>query len=262
MTAPIAKVAIDAFRDQGFLVLEGFFEGDRMADLAAAADRLYRHSGDELVHTSEGELQSIYGIHRIDGSLPGLLRQSGLLPFCEEIAGGPVYIFQSQLHDKPMSSTVLSWHQDFYAFSRFDGLADPRGLSVAVFLDEIRAHNAPISVIRRSHRKGVLTAERTMAVPRGPAGALPAGESPDQDGKHYEIDTARVAELAHTQGVETITGPAGSVLFMDLNLVHASGVSLLPERRAVLHFSMVSVEVGCRDPQRPEFVATRTVVPL
>src|ERR1700719_2931159 len=151
---------LDHFRNFGFLLLPEVLNKSQCTSLNGLVTELMRHCGPEVARTTAGEVLSVFGIHLLEPSLLEIVSESALLRFVQALVGTPVYIYQSQLHLKPLSSPPLRWHQDFNAFARFDGLPEPKGVSLSYFVNEVTEHNAPIVAIPSSHRAGLLPAER------------------------------------------------------------------------------------------------------
>ncbi|SRR6266436_1151223 len=236
--------SLQQFREDGFVIFPGVLNQDQLVTLDQWVTQLSRYQGPALVQTVAGEILSILGIHLINPAFCKIVTEPALLHFVERIIGSQVYIYQSSLQLKPLSSPPLRWHQDFNAFNRFDGLPEPKGLSLGFFLDEVTELNAPVHGIRSSQR----------------AGQLPARLTPPND--WYEIPQSIIEEMVESHEVVSLAGAAGSLLLMDLNFVHASGNPLLARRRAIAYFNLVSVSVKAANSTRPNFIASREVVPL
>jgi ectoine hydroxylase len=239
-----ARWARDALADNGFAIIPAVLGQMQLSDLDRFVQGLGEYQGPGVARTASGEILSVVGIHLVEPALVDLIVEPALLGAVEKLVGTPVYIYQSSLHLKPVSCPVLGWHQDFNAFNRFDGLPEARGVTLAFFIDEITELNAPVHAISGSHRVGHLPAERTPPT------------------NYYEISAPTINDLVAKGAVVPLLGAAGSLLVMDFNLVHASGTPLLPHRRAILYFNLVSVSVTCTRPTRPPFVASRQAVPL
>jgi ectoine hydroxylase len=78
-------------------------------------------------------------------------------------------------------------------------------------------------------------------------------------------DPEILARLAAEGGIESPTGPAGSALFFDCNLLHGSNSNITPFPRSNAFFVYNAVENRLAEPfggipPRPEFIAARDFI--
>lgn len=71
-----------------------------------------------------------------------------------------------------------------------------------------------------------------------------------------------LARLAETHGIDTATGPAGTIIFFDCNTVHGSNGNITPYPRSNAFFVFNAVSNALRAPYaakspRPAHLATR-----
>lgn len=134
----------------------------------------------------------------------------------------------------------------------------PRALSMSIALTDNTPHNGPLLVMPGSHRHYVVCEGETPA------------DNYQQSLQQQETgvpDDATLARLA-ADGLADTAGPAGSVLIFDCNLMHGSNSNItpLPRSNAFFVYNAISNRVVppfCRQPPRPEFVATRSdIAPL
>jgi len=76
-----------------------------------------------------------------------------------------------------------------------------------------------------------------------------------------------ITKLAAEHGIDQFTGPAGSALFFDSNIMHGSGNNITPFPRSNIFLVFNSVENTLVEPfaapaPRPEFIAARDFTPL
>ena len=72
----------------------------------------------------------------------------------------------------------------------------------------------------------------------------------------------RMSQLIDRYGLEHITGPAGSVVFMNMQVVHGSTVNITPLRRVILYLNVCTVDNCGTAFRRPEYLAARDFNPL
>ena len=76
-----------------------------------------------------------------------------------------------------------------------------------------------------------------------------------------------ITELALERGIDQFTGPAGSALWFDSNIMHGSGNNITPFPRSNIFFVFNSVENALQEPfsatgERPGYIANRDATPL
>ena len=80
-------------------------------------------------------------------------------------------------------------------------------------------------------------------------------------------DRETLRSMAHEYGIEQFTGPAGSALMFDCNVMHGSGSNITPYPRSNIFNVFNSVENVLEQPYaaavpRPAFVANRDGTPI
>jgi len=144
MTAhPAADDVRAALADRGFAALGPVLEGDDVARLRAAADRLAAsaHPGPygRIVHDP----------WRRDPVFADLLAARAAPAACA--IAGPLVLFQDTLIVKPPGSTAaINWHQD-YSYWPLDR---PAGLTVWIAFDDADLDNGCLRYLAGTHREG------------------------------------------------------------------------------------------------------------
>jgi len=154
---------------------------------------------------------------------------------------------------KQTNGSIVVWHQDFGTYHRVDGVPEPRGIMAAIFLDDVTAVNAPLLAVPGSHREGLVS---TAAVDP---------TSPDHEAVskyRYDITPETMARLVDDHGLLDITAPAGSLLLMDMTVVHGSSVNISPLRRLLLYVNVCPVDNCGTAFERPEYYAARDFSPI
>lgn len=77
----------------------------------------------------------------------------------------------------------------------------------------------------------------------------------------------QITMLAMEHGIEQFTGPAGSALLFDSNIMHGSGNNITPFPRSNIFMVFNSVHNVLGEPYgagtpRPEFIASRDFTPV
>lgn len=166
-----------------------------------------------------------------------------------QLLDSDVYIHQLRINPKaPFDGESFWWHQDYGTWRLEDGMPTPRALMIALYLDDVDATNGPLLVIPGSHHHGHV--DET---------------NPDRKPEGYtvvDIDRAMITDLAARHGIEAMTFKAGSVMFMNCNLVHASPENLTPKRRTIVYINANSVENRITKFARAPHHANRDFTPL
>jgi ectoine hydroxylase len=201
-----------------------------------------------------GDIRSIFALHRQSKVMHRLAADERLAGLASFLLGEDVYIHQSRLNYKPgFRGKEFYWHSDFETWHAEDGMPRMRALSMSVLLTDNEPYNGPLMLMPGSHNTFV--------------GSV--GETPDDNYKSSlkvqetgVPDEESMTRLYEEYGLETPTGPAGSVLIFDCNTMHgsASNISPLPRSNAFFVFNAVSnrlVAPFAAKKPRPEFIGAR-----
>jgi len=246
----LTQAQVDSFQREGFLLFEGMFSPPEMTVLEAALPEITDPSRGRVgFDQASGMVRLSHGAHLYNETVRRLSQHPKLVRPAQRLLDTEFHVYQSRLTIKPGMSGVQAsgwvWHQDFSTWHRSDGMPEPRALVTFTFLDDVTAANAPLLVIPRSHRRGML-------------GTIP-GTDAGYENVAIEPDTVR--EISQQAGVIALTGPKGTVAFMDCNLVHGSTENISPLRRALLTVVFNPVD-NCAQHPRNEYWATAKVVPV
>lgn len=252
--------ALAHFDEHGFVSLPAFFDADEVhalqieldAQLAWAAS----HPDDpRLVREPDGDaLRSIFAVHQTSARFESLSRDPRLIAIARQILDDDVYLHQTRLNLKPgFDGKEFWWHSDFETWHHEDGMPTMRCFSCVIALSDVTPHNGPVLFLPGSHRTFV--------------GCV--GETPDEN---HQTSLRRqtigvpsrdaITALSQKHGLVGPTGPAGTVVLFDCNLLHASNGNVTPDPRHHLFFVYSALENRVVDPPsgrrpRPTYVATR-----
>ncbi len=257
--APISKERVEAFDRDGYLVFPGMYDLREVQLFLKEAQRIREDpriaASEKTVLEPQGRVvRSVFDIHRdnpLFSSLSEDLRIAGIARF---LLGGDVYIHQSRLNFKPgFNGKEFYWHSDFETWHAEDGMPRMRALSCSVLLTENTQANGPLMVMPGSHRQFIPC----------------VGETPEN---HYREslrkqeygvpDHESLEILANRHGIVPVTGPPGTVIFFDCNLMHGSNSNITPLPRTNLFFVFNQVDNAVNDglrkqSPRPDFIAER-----
>lgn len=237
----LSQAQVDAYRRDGFLVVERMFSPAEAAVLQATLPEITDPSrGKVFFDEVSGAVRVSQGAHLYNETLRRLTLHPRLVRPAQQLLGTPIHVYQTRLTIKPGLESIPAsgweWHQDFEDWRNADGMPEPRALVTFTFMDDVTVANAPLLVIPRSHHRGLLGASAMVKA---------------KDGSTYEdvlIDPGILREMAQQDGVIALTGPVGTVAFMHCAMVHASGENISPLRRAL--FTVVFNPMDNR-PQHP-----------
>jgi ectoine hydroxylase len=259
---PLTAAQLRSYETDGYLVLPGLLSTAYVEALLVEAERLAgladRTREDVILEPTSGAVRSLFRVHRESTPYAGLAAGA---PFeiARQILGEELYIHQSRINFKPaFEGEPFQWHSDFETWHVEDGMPRMRALSASVLLTTNTEHNGPLLVIPGSHHwyarcAGVTPPENFKSSLRKQELGVP--------------DRAAIETLARERGVASVTGPPGTVVFFDSNIVHGSSGNITPLPRH--NVFLVYNEVGNRlvapfagTAPRPAFLAEREAVPL
>ena len=264
----LSQHQLKSYEKNGFILLKGLIspaEAKSYLDEARrlAADRTIGAREEAIREPGSDEVRSVFMVHRLSERLRRLACDARLVNVARQILGSDVYIHQSRVNLKSgFFGKEFYWHSDFETWHVEDGMPRMRAVSCTVLLTENNEHNGPLLLMPGSHAHYISC----------------VGETPEdhykQSLKKQEVgvaDAAALNFLFERGGIESMKGPAGSVVFFDCNTMHGSNSNISPYPRANLFMVYNSVENALAAPRgnlkpRPEFIATRAdfspIVPL
>jgi ectoine hydroxylase len=192
-------------------------------------------------------------MHLFDERLMVLTKHPAVVEPAKQLLGNDIFVHQSRINMKQTNGSIVAWHQDFGTYHRGDGVPEPRGIMIAVFVDDVTDTNAPLLAVPGSHREGLVS---TASIDP---------DAPDHENVakyRYDITEATMADLVDRYGLEAITGSAGSLLLMDMTVVHGSSINISPARRLLLYINVCPVDNQGTSFARPEYYAARDFEPI
>ncbi|HJP79557.1 MAG TPA: ectoine hydroxylase [Pseudonocardiaceae bacterium] len=218
-------------------------------------------AGDErtIVEKESQQVRTIFEVHLISELIGELVRDPRVLDRARQVLGSEVYVHQCRVNYMPgFAGKGFYWHSDFETWHAEDGMPSPRAVSISIALTDNYPFNGGLMVMPGSHRTFVPC----------------VGETPDE---HYK-ESLREQEigvpseddlttLAMGRGIGQFTGPAGSALMFDSNIMHGSGNNITPYPRSNIFVVFNSVENTLVEPfaataPRPGFIASRDFTPI
>ena len=259
VNGPLSADQISLFAQHGFLFLEGAFNEQEITHLTTELKRMendpnLRNAPESIFEPGGGELRSLFDVHHLSELFGRLAADRRMAQAAMQILGSDVYIHQSRVNLKPgFRGEQFYWHSDFETWHVEDGMPRMRALSCSLLLTANNPFNGPLMVVPGSHMKFVSC----------------VGKTPENHYKQslrkqeYGVpDEASLSRLVQEGSIIAPTGPAGSLLIFDCNLMHGSAGNISPWPRSNVFFVYNSVANRLESPfcgldPRPEFIASR-----
>lgn len=262
---PLSAEQIASYADDGFVFFPGFFKAEELAPHVGALDDLrtrddIRNREEVIIEPSSNEVRSIFDIHRGGDCLAELCRDPRIVRIARQLLGSDVYIHHSRINYKPgIHGREFYWHSDFETWHAEDGMPRMRAVSCTISLTPNHEFNGPLMVVPGSHRYFVPC-----------LGETPAGHYRESLRNQFigVPDPESLAALVDERGIETLTGPVGSVVFFECNVMHGSNSNITPYPRSNVFLVFNSIENMLAEPfaaseRRPEWISNRhDVTPL
>lgn len=225
----INEQQVKFYQDNGYLVVENVLSPEQLATLRCEVDELVEKSATvnendavydlEDTHSSERpRVRRIKTPHQYMPSAGALMSDPALVSILTRLIGPGVRFQTSKLNMKSAGfGAAVEWHQDwaFYPHTNDDLLA------VGIMLDDVTEENGPMLVIPGSHRGPTYDHHQDGYF----CGAV--------DPQHCEIDFSQTVP---------ITGPAGSMSFHHVRIMHGSALNRSARDRRFLLFQYTAVD--------------------
>lgn len=220
---------LDAYREDGFLLIPGVFDADTVGCMRAAVTRLIEKSRGVSRHDSVYDLdpthtperprvRRIKQPHLVDPVFDQVMRSPKLLEWLAQLLPSGVRIKSSKLNMKEGGGGApVEWHQDwaFYPHTNDDVLA------AGVMLDDCKMENGPLLLLPGSHK--------------GPI------HDHHSDGYFCGAMDPGACDTDFSKAV-ACTGPAGSISIHHARLVHGSAENLSRDPRRLLLFEFTAAD--------------------
>lgn len=256
---PLSVDQLTRYDQDGYLLLENVFSPEEVEGFLAELTRLWEanqtSSDPEIIREPGSDaIRSIFRVHETNRLFNRLSLDPRLLGAAQQVLGSDVYVHQSRINLKPgFTGKEFYWHSDFETWHVEDGMPRMRALSFSVLLDANLPFNGSLMVMPGSHQQYVATVGRT------PKDHYKESLRRQQYGVPDQESLTRLYERC---GLAMPTGPAGSVLMFDCNLMHGSASNITPLSRRNVFFVFNSIQNALVAPfsgesPRPSFVAAR-----
>ena len=249
----LTETQLNEFHERGFLFFPGLLEATRTCKLQESLDTVLERRGPEVIREESDGMAArlVFGAHQFSEPFGQLASSPDLVSPVGQVLEDDIYLHQSRINPKMGMGQggAWTWHQDYPPWKTIDGMAEPRCIVVAVFLDDCTPVNSPLLLIPGSHNHGLLDSQ-------------PLTDSSRHGYDLHGITTTDVEQLATDHGIEPLNGPAGSAALIHCNLVHGSANNVSPWRRAILYLVYNAVSNACTDTSRPWYQNNRDFTSL
>ena len=256
---PIDPATLAAHDSRGYSIHHDLLSPPEVQAYCQELDRLAASATAEGVITEDGQVRTIFGVHRLSPLVAELVRDPRVLDRARQIVGSEVYVHQSRAtYLAAFEGRGHYWHSDFETWHAEDGLPRMRAVSVSIALTENHDTNGGLMIMPGSHNTFL-----------GCSGATPK----DNYKKSLQMQDAgtpsdeALTKFASKHGIKLFTGKAGSATWFDCNCMHGSGDNITPFPRSNVFIVFNSVENTAVEPfsapvRRPEFIGARDFTPV
>ena len=242
---------IQRYREDGFLIFENLLDREEVNSLSEGLPDVLSRTGPEVIHEKDGAgVRLVFGAHVYSEPFRQLSLLPQLVTPVKQLLNDDVYLHQSRINPKHGfgSGARWDWHQDYSAYERLDGMTRPDCIMASVFIDDCSVPRSPLLVIPGSHRHGFIDKIELHRDSKGYS--------------LYELDRETVARLADENGIQPLIGDAGTVAFIDCNLIHGSANNISPWRRSIVYLIYNAISNSCTNDDRPWFQNNRDFTPI
>jgi ectoine hydroxylase len=248
----LTESQIAEYDERGYLFCPGLLDAQEAAALQAAMPEILARHGPEVIRekTDDSSARLVFGAHVYSEPFRRLSLLPRMLIPVRQLLRDDVYLHQSRMNPKEGfgGGGQWEWHQDYSAWRIVDEMREPRCIMASVFIDDCTTVNSPLLVIPGTQSHGMIDSVHL---------------DKDADGYSlYDLDRETVGRLANENGIESLIGPAGSVCFVNTNVIHGSANNVSPWRRAIMYLIYNAVSNACTGGSREWHHHNRDFTPL
>jgi len=257
--APVSEEEAIQYRDKGYLVRRNQFTADEVRALIEASAALRGDTtgidrADLITEPGADAVRTIFRLETHSALFDRLSRDARLAGVARFLLGDDVYIHQSRLNYKPgFTGKEFYWHSDFETWHAEDGMPRMRAVSASLLLTDNSTLNGPLMLMPGSQNTYVGCAGETPEANHESSLKAQKVGVPSQDA---------LERMAEKFGIDTASGPAGTLIFFDCNTMHGSNGNITPFPRSNAFFVFNAVSNALKAPfaaagPRPDFLARR-----
>jgi ectoine hydroxylase-related dioxygenase (phytanoyl-CoA dioxygenase family) len=226
----IGPAQVDAYRRDGFLVVERVLDAATLSEIRQVVAGLVEGAREVEAHTdvydlepghsrAEPRVRRIKTPHKVHAVFDRVVRSAPVIEICRALVGGDLRMHNSKLNMKSAQyGSPVEWHQDwaFYPHTNDDILA------IGVLLDDTTEANGPLLCVPGSHLGPVYSHH-------GADGHFCGAVDPAE----IEADIARAVPMM---------GPAGSMSFHHVRTMHGSAQNVSDRPRNLLLYEVAAAD--------------------
>ncbi|OBK78841.1 ectoine hydroxylase [Mycobacterium sp. 1164985.4] len=259
---PLGDGDLQSIDANGYLLQHEAVGDNWISTLRGELDNIDAKAGREdprIIREPGGSIRSVFQPHLFSDVISEVITLDTVLPVARQLLGSDVYLHQARINLMPgFTGTGFYWHSDFETWHAEDGMPAMRAVSCSIWLTENFPYNGSLLVMPGSHKTFYPC-----------VGATPKNNHASSLVKQ-EIGVpshATLSEAASRHGIDQVTGPAGTALWFDSNIMHGSGSNITPYPRSNVFLVFNSVENQLVSPYaaetpRPEYLAARDGQPF
>jgi len=255
------ETQINSYKENGFLILKNLIQKDEIQNLKDKLKQFENYVLEpNIICEENGDIRSIFAPETQDQSFEKLYKDQRILIPGKQLLDSEVYLYQYKLNlKKPFGGKFWEWHQDFPYWYHEDGVKTPHMVSVMILLDNVKSFQGPLLLIPKSHKEGIVQINKKEHL----SNKNSLINSLNTDLK-YTISNDLVKESERKNGIVSIEGMEGLVVFFHPNIFHASNSNISPYNRstAIITYNSVNNIPQNIDSPRPEYISYRNHEPL
>ena len=254
---PLTAAALNGFAEQGYLERPETVGEQWLPLLRQELDRLaadLNTSDPRVIREPDGSVRSVFEPHLCSDLIAQVVELDTVLPVARQLLGSDVYLHQARINFMPgFTGTGFYWHSDFETWHAEDGMSAIRAVSCSIALTDNYSYNGSLMVMPGSHRTFFPCVGATPENNHSASLVKQEVGVPD-----HTVLTKAAGEF----GIHQFTGPSGTALWFDANVMHGSGSNITPFPRSNIFLVFNSVDNPLTEPfaatrPRPEFLAAR-----
>ena len=238
---------INDYNKKGYVLIKELLNTEEVSVLQKEIVNVLQRKGPEIIYEKNNpeSVRLVFGAHIFSKAFNTLSRLPKLLAPSRQLVGEEVYIHQSRINPKQGfgGGGSWEWHQDYPPWHVVDEMPKPNCVITSVFIDDCTIEKSPLLVMPGSHTLGLIDSFKPHPDARGSL--------------LYHLDKNTLNKIATEYKIEPILGKAGSVLFMNCNLVHGSANNISPWKRTIIYIVYNAVSNLCVGNKRPWYQQER-----
>lgn len=253
----LTKEQIDAYQENGYLIIESLFSKSEIEDLTKASQDFKKlKSLPNVILEENGEIRSVFAPESHHELFEKLYKEKRLVTAVSQLLGDSFYLYQYKLNNKKaLKGQSWEWHQDFPYWHIDDGVEKPNMVSVMILFQDTMSLQGPLLLLPGSHKSGVVDFQPKEHLKNKEENIL---NSLNADLK-YTIQEDLLKDYFINDNIVEGKGPIGTCVFFHPNLFHASSSNISPFDRntAIITYNDINNLPQKEDNRRPEYVCSR-----